>query len=398
MENKNHTSNRYKSSTAAIAAVLLLISVLFAGCAKEAQPENHVTVATEETVETSAVQETNPVSNMKKVAMITDWGSAKNSYGNQACWQAIEKWCAENGVDCVCYESEEDTTDERVLRVVQAITEGADTVVLPGYLFGSVMVVVKDVYPDVKLLGIDVDAGDLTLDYETVYEPTENMTCLTFCEEQMGYLAGYAAVQEGYRKLGYQGGLDVPAVVRSGYGFVQGADAAAAELGVKVEINYAYSRQYFGNAALTSQLKQWYADGTEVIFTSGGAVYTSAIEAARESGGKVIGLEIDPAAIDDCVITSASKNLAAATSLALQAIWDSGWESFGGKAVRLSLTDGDSLGLLTDEASWRLENFTVEDYLAVKGKIADGTISVKNSDDPSVKPEVSEFTKVNYLQ
>jgi basic membrane protein A len=333
---------------------------------------------------------------MKKVAMITDWGAAKDSYGNLACWQAMETWCREKGVDYVCYESREDTMDERVLRVVQAIAEGADTVVLSGYLFGSVMAVVRDVYPDVKFLGIDVDAGDLTLDYQTVYEPTDNMTCLTFCEEQAAYLAGYAAVREGYRKLGYQGGMDVPAVVRSGYGFVQGADAAAVELGVNIEIHYAYARQYFGNAALTSQLKQWYEDGTEVVFTYGGGVYTSVIEAAQEAGSKVIGSETNPEAAEDCVITSVSKNLAEATTLALQAVWEDRWGDFGGKAIRLSLTDGDSVGLAANEEAWGLEQFTVEDYLAVKDKIAAGTIVVNASGDKTVKPEVSGFTTVHY--
>ena len=396
MRKQNHAPNRFKSSTAAAAAVLLFLCVLFTGCGKEdpQQTETLVTVAAEESAAVPAVPETLPQSTMKKVAMITDWGPVKNSVSNRQCWDSIEKWCTEKGIDYTCYESAEDTTEERVLCVVQAIAEGADTVVLPGYLFGPVLAVVRDVYPDVKFLAIDVDAGDISLDQVTVYAPAENMTCLTFCEEQAGFLAGYAAVQEGYRKLGCMGSMAVPAVVRAGYGFVQGADAAAKELGVEIEIHYAYAGMYFGNGELTSQVAQWFESGTEVVFACGGGVYTSAIEAAKEFDGKVIGFETDLSDLDPCVLTSAVKRLENAVSLALQAAYDGSWEDFGGKAIRLSLADADSVGLTTQ--SWRLENFSVEAYQAVKAKIAEGTVTVSDSADKTVTPEVSEFTTVHY--
>ena len=58
------------------------------------------------------------------------------------------------------------------------------------------------------------------------------MAGIAFKEEQCGYLAGYAAVKEGFTKLGFTGGGGGtnPACCRYGYGFVQGADAAAKEL------------------------------------------------------------------------------------------------------------------------------------------------------------------------
>lgn len=95
-------------------------------------------------------------------------------------------------------------------------------------------------------------------------------------------MAGYAAVKEGYKKLGFLGGMSVPAVVRFGYGFVQGCNAAATETNTTIEIKYAYAKQFFGDAEITAVMDTWYGDGVEVVFACGGGVYTSACEAAQK--------------------------------------------------------------------------------------------------------------------
>ncbi|MBO7252107.1 MAG: BMP family ABC transporter substrate-binding protein [Oscillospiraceae bacterium] len=395
---KKNISKVFKSNTAAFAAVLLLVSVFLTGCAgrESTQTETQPQATAEATVVVPDVMETEPVVSMKKVAMITDFGSVTDGYVNQACWQGVENWCGSHQIPCIFYEPAEDTEAERLLCVTRAIAEGADTVVLSGYLFGPVLAMVRDVYPDVTFLAIDVAAEDLTLDYTTVYEPGDNMTCLTFREEQIGYLAGYAAVMEGYRKLGFLGAMEVTGVFNTGYGFIQGADAAAKELGVDIEINYAYANQYFGSSALTSVMEKWYQSGIEVVFSCGGGIYSSVIEAAKEYGGKVIGFETDQADLDPCVITSGIKNYQAATEMALQYIRDGRWTELGGKALRLSLTDADCMGLADGSDSWRLENFTVESYRAVKNSMAAGAIRI-NTGDRAAKPMVSEFTTVQYL-
>ena len=169
-----------------------------------------------------------------KVALVTDVGTIDDESFNQACWQGVEAWCSANNVDYTYYQPTEDSTDARVLSIAQAINEGANTIVMPGYLFGATLTVVMEEYPDVYFIAVDVASGDLTLDYVNYAEPAANTACLTFSEEQAGYLAGYAAVKDGYTKLGFLGGMAVPAVIRYGYGFAQGANAAAEELAADI--------------------------------------------------------------------------------------------------------------------------------------------------------------------
>ena len=156
-----------------------------------------------------------------KVALVTDVGTIDDESFNQACWQGVEAWCTANGIEYTYYQPTEDSTDARVQSVAQAIAEGADTIVMPGYLFGATLTMVMEEFPDTHFIAVDVAAGDLTLDYSTYYDPAANTACLTFSEEQAGYLAGYAAVKDGYTKLGFLGGMAVPAVIRYGFGFGQ---------------------------------------------------------------------------------------------------------------------------------------------------------------------------------
>ena len=332
-----------------------------------------------------------------KVALVTDVGTIDDESFNQACWQGVEARCTANSVEYTYYQPTEDSTDARVASVAQAINEGADTIVMPGFLFGATLTVVMEEFPDTHFIAVDVASGDLTVDYTTYYDPAPNTACLTFSEEQAGYLAGYAAVKDGYTKLGFLGGMAVPAVIRYGFGFVQGADAAAAEMGVDIEINYTYGGQFYGDANITAKMEGWYAAGTEVVFACGGGIYTSAVEAAKLHDGKVIGVDVDQYYIDECIITSAMKQLQNVTETVLEALNSGAWETYGGKVSNFSLAEGEYVGLPTAEGSWRLTTFTVDEYEALKAQLADGTIVVDNNSDDNVKPTVSDFTKVNYI-
>ena len=332
-----------------------------------------------------------------KVALVTDVGTIDDESFNQACWQGVEAWCSANGIEYTYYQPTEDSTDARVISIAQAISEGANTIVMPGYLFGATLTIVMEQYPDVNFIAVDVAAGDLTVDYATYYEPAANTACLTFSEEQAGYLAGYAAVKDGYTKLGFLGGMAVPAVIRYGFGFVQGADAAAAEMGTDIEINYTYGGQFFGDANITAKMEGWYAAGTEVVFACGGGIYTSAVEAAKMHDGKVIGVDVDQYYIDECIITSAMKQLQNVTETVLEALNTGNWATYGGKISNFSLSEGEYVGLPTAEGSWRLNTYTVEEYEALKAQLVDGTIVVDNNSDDTIKPAVSENTTVNYI-
>ena len=337
-----------------------------------------------------------------KVALTCDTGTIDDESFNQACWAAVSSYMGDN---CQYYIPDSDASDEdRETMIRQAVNDGADVIVCVGYLYGASLAWAADQYPNVKFIAIDVTQGDIGTD-----SIPANCYCITFKEEQAGYLAGYAIAKDGKTKLGFLGGMAVPAVIRYGYGFVQGADAAAAELGQNIEINYFYGGQFYGDANITSRMEGWYSNGTQVVFACGGGIYTSAVEAALKNNGYVIGVDVDQNYIGangvadgtyayNPVITSAMKGLSEAVNTALADIDAGSWDDIAGSNGNFGLEDGDYIGLPTDADSWNFESFTTDEYEEVKGKIKSGEITVDNSSDDATKPTVSEFTTVNYIQ
>ena len=337
-----------------------------------------------------------------KVALTCDTGTIDDESFNQACWTAVSGYM---GDDCQYYIPEADASDEvRETKIRQAVNDGADVIVCVGYLYGASLAWAADQYPDVKFIAIDVTQGDIGTDAIPA-----NCYCITFKEEQAGYLAGYAIAKDGKTKLGFLGGMAVPAVIRYGYGFVQGADAAAQELGTNIDINYFYGGQFYGDANITSRMEGWYSNGTQVVFACGGGIYTSAVEAALKNNGYVIGVDVDQNYIGangvadgtyayNPFITSAMKGLSEAVNTALADIDAGSWGDIAGSNGNFGLEDGDYIGLPTDADSWNFESFTTDEYEEVKGKIKSGEITVDNSSDDATKPTVSEFTTVNYIQ
>ena len=228
-----------------------------------------------------------PADGTYEIALVTDIGNIDDKSFNQGSWEGVVEYAEANGKTYNYYRPSEDSDEARIESIETAIDKGAKVVVMPGYLFGPAVQTVQAEYPDVMFLGIDMGLGD-------VPEPTANVSLITYQEEQAGYLAGYAAVQDGYRKLGFLGGIDVPAVIRYGYGYVQGVDAAAKELGITVDMKYAYGNQFYGDADITAVMDTWYADGTEVVFACGGGIYNSVVAAAEEGNGKVVGVVRNP--------------------------------------------------------------------------------------------------------
>ena len=337
-----------------------------------------------------------------KVALTCDTGTIDDESFNQACWTAVSGYMGDN---CQYYIPEADASDEdRETMIRQAVNDGADVIVCVGYLYGASLAWAADQYPDVKFIAIDVTQGDIGTDAIPA-----NCYCITFKEEQAGYLAGYAIVKDGKTKLGFLGGMAVPAVIRYGYGYVQGADAAAQELGTNIDINYFSGGQFYGDANITSRMEGWYSNGTQVVFACGGGIYTSAVEAALKSNGYVVGVDVDQNYIGvngvadgsfayNPFITSAMKGLTEAVNTALSDIDAGEWGDIAASNGNFGLEDGDYVGLPTDADSWNFETFTTDEYEALKEKIKSGEIAVDNSSDDSTKPTVSEFTTVNYIQ
>ena len=345
-----------------------------------------------------------------KVAMVTDYGDITDQSFNQTTWEAVVAFGKDNNVETKYYKPTSNDTAGRVASVELAIAEGYNVIVMPGYAFGGTIVDVAPNYPDVKFVALDVAKGDLletavankgeSYDYNPDnwkledYVDLSNVYCAIYQEELSGYMAGYAAVKLGYTKLGFLGGMAVPAVIRFGYGYVQGVDAAAKELGITVDMKYAYGNQFYGDADITAVMDTWYADGTEIVFACGGGIYTSAAEAAKKAGGKVIGVDVDQKAIIDgdygegMTVTSATKGLRPTTINALTDIIVGGkWADYAGKIVTLGLVSGDDPSanyVQLAETTQFGDGFTKDDYAALVKGMFDGTITVSN--DTSAEP------------
>ena len=378
----------------------------------------------EETKEEEPTEE--PADNTEyAVAMITDYGDITDQSFNQTTYEACKAFCEDNGVEFSYFKPAGDNTADRVAMIEKAVDEGYNVIVMPGYAFGGAIVEAAPEFPDVKFIALDVAKGDLleagvakageSYDYNPdnwdleKYVDMSNVYCAIYQEELCGYMAGYAAVKLGYKSLGFLGGMAVPAVIRYGYGFVQGADAAAQELGQNIEINYFYGGQFYGDANITSRMEGWYSNGTQVVFACGGGIYTSAVEAALKSNGYVVGVDVDQNYIGvngvadgsfayNPFITSAMKGLTEAVNTALSDIEAGDWSDIAASNGNFGLEDGDYIGLPTDADSWNFETFTTDEYEALKSKIKSGEIVVDNNSDDSTKPTVSEFTTVNYIQ
>lgn len=352
-----------------------------------------------------------------KVAMVTDSGDITDQSFNQMTYEACKAWGKENDIEFNYYKPQSDSDEARTASVDQAVADGANVIVLSGYVFAPTVIDESDLYPEVKFLALDVSAGDICekgigegYDYNpdhynvTDYYNEDNVYCCTYQEELSGFMAGYAAVMLGYRHLGFLGGMSVPAVNRYGYGYVQGTDAAAKELGItdEVQVEYVCGGQFYGDADITAYMDTWYGSkGVEVVFACGGGIYTSAAEAAVKTGGKVIGVDSDQSAtIDDykegLTVTSAMKGLQVTIDNVLDAILDNEWDKYVGKIGNLGMESPDpaeNYVQLPEETTQWDGTFTKEDYQKLVQRMYNGEYEV--SSDSTTFPE-TEITATDY--
>ena len=323
--------------------------------------------------------------NAIKVAMITDYGDITDQSFNQTTYEAAKAFCEGAGLGFQYYKPASDSDTDRISSIEKAIDEGFNVIIMPGYAFGPAIQQVAPEFSDITFIALDVSEGDIG---DLAANVPANLYCAVYQEELCGYMAGYAAVKLGYKKLGFLGGMAVPAVVRYGYGFVQGADAAAAELGATdIEIKYVYGNQFYGDADITAYMDTWYAGGTEIVFACGGGIFTSAGEAAAKVGGKVIGVDVDQAATIDglygegITVTSAMKGLAATVNAELTSITDGSFA--GGKVENLGLVGEDPEANFVQIApsTQFADSFTQDDYKALVAKMFAGEITVSNAID-----------------
>ena len=339
-----------------------------------------------------------------KVAMITDYGDITDQSFNQTTYEACKAYCTENSIDFNYFKPASDADADRVAMIEKAVADGYNVIVMPGYAFANAIKQTVNTYTDVKFVALDVGAGDLNTfnddgSIKEEFKVPSNLYCAVYQEELCGYMAGYAAVKLGYKQLGFLGGMAVPAVVRYGYGFVQGANAAAVELDIadQVSVKYVYGNKFQADPAITAAMDTWYANGTEIVFACGGGIYASAAEAAAKvDGAKMIGVDVDQAGIIDgkygegMTVTSAMKGLAPTVKTVLAAISADKWADFGGKIETLGLvSENPEENYVQLAGSTQFgDGFTEDDYKELVAAMFKGDIKVDNSTEKMPETEI----------
>ena len=328
-----------------------------------------------------------------QVAFVTDVGQLKDKSFNQGTFDGVKLYANANGLSYKYYQpanGSEATDDDRYDAMKAAVDGGAEVVVCAGYLQEAALKRAAIEFPDIPFIFIDGypladDAGNTLT----------NVAGISFKEEQAGYFAGSAAVKDGFTKLGFSGGGGGTndACCRFGYGYVQGANAAAAELNTTVDMNYSweYGASFSASAELQTMISGWYANGTEIVFACGGSMFQSISAAASANNGYVIGVDVDQSGESDSVITSAMKELASAVQWAVGHVYDDTFSEIGGVGTSLGVAD-DAVGLPTADESWRFETFTVEEYEDLYQQVLDGTLTV---DSDFSKLETTDWSNVN---
>lgn len=345
--------------------LILMMTLSLAACGSPAPAEEP---ATEEPAGEEPVTEEPAEDGTFELALITDIGTIDDKSFNQGSWEGMRDYAVDNGISHKYYQPSEKSTDAYLSAIELAVRGGAKVIVTPGFLFEEPIFIAQDEYPDTNF--ILIDGVPHSADYSE-FRTEGNVVGVLYAEDQAGFLAGYAAVMDGNRDLGFMGGMAVPAVVRFGYGFVQGAEYAAEELGLEpgsISLNYHYTGGFDATPEVQTLAASWFQSGIEVIFAAGGAVGNSVMAAAEQADAKVIGVDIDQSGESETVISSAMKGLGASVYSVLEANYDGSFP--GGETLVMDASnDGVALPMETS----RFESFSQADYDAVFSKLVNDT-------------------------
>lgn len=304
-----------------------------------------------------------------EVALVTGFTGIDDGSFNQGIWQGILDWQQNTNGTCAHYKPVVNTREGYLQAIDEAVSKGASLVVLCGQPFAEVLPEVQEAHPKVYFALMDA-----------VPEDEEGMRWntmgISFAEQQAGYLAGYAAVWDGYTRLGFMGGMNLPPVANYGLGFVQGANDAAAELNVDIEMNYTYTGTFDPSPAVQALAAEWYQSGTEVIFACGGNLGIGVMTAAEANSGKTIGVDVDQSAMSNTVITSAMKELAKATRMVVEMYANKSFHE--GKTLKLDAGD-QAVGLPMETS--RFHRFSQQEYDALYAKVVAAEVVIPTAQD-----------------
>ena len=327
-----------------------------------------------------------------ELALITDIGTIDDKSFTQGSWEGLKKYAEEKGITYKYYKPAGKDTDSKIDSIYLAISSGAKLIVTPGYLFEPAIYKVQDTHPEINFVLLDGTPQDGTY---TDFRIEKNVYAVLYAEEEAGFLAGYGVVKEGYTNLGVMGGMAEPSVIRFGYGFVQGADYAAKELGVKnIKIDYTYIGGYEPTPEVQTKASSWFIKGVQVIFAPAGGAGNSVMSAAEQNKGYVVGVDVDQSVESPTVITSAMKMIGESVYNAIDEFYKGNFP--GGK---IAVLDAKVHGIGLPMETSKFKNFTQEDYDNIYQKLVDGSVKIlKDTDAKDVSQLPLDNVKVNFIQ
>ncbi|WP_288521068.1 BMP family ABC transporter substrate-binding protein [uncultured Brachyspira sp.] len=327
-----------------------------------------------------------------ELALITDIGTIDDKSFTQGSWEGLKKYAEEKGITYKYYKPAGKDTDSKIDSIYLAISSGAKLIVTPGYLFEPAIYKVQDTHPEINFVLLDGTPQDGTY---TDFRIEKNVYAVLYAEEEAGFLAGYGVVKEGYTNLGVMGGMAEPSVIRFGYGFVQGADYAAKELGVKnIKIDYTYIGGYEPTPEVQTKASSWFIKGVQVIFAPAGGAGNSVMSAAEQNKGYVVGVDVDQSVESPTVITSAMKMIGESVYNAIDEFYKDNFP--GGK---ISVLDAKVHGIGLPMETSKFKNFTKEDYDNIYKKLVDESVEIlKDTDAKDVSQLPLDNVKVNFIQ
>lgn len=324
------------------------------------------------------------------ILLITDFGTINDGSFNQAAWEGVKYFADSRNLVAKYYMPEGISVDDYLEQIKKGVNNGASVIVCPGELFGEAIYKAQKQYKNTNFIILDGYPHNEDYSDETI---NENVIAISFAEEESGFLAGFAAVRDGYTNLAFMGGVPEDTVIRYGYGFVQGADYAAIQMGVPVSIRYTYCNTFYEDTSVEATAASWYDSGTEVIFACGGAMGKSVIRAAENHNGKVIGVDVDQSNISDTVITSAMKCLDSAVYAALESSYG---ENFNGGSIQRLTTYVSGVKLPMDTS--RFNTFNQQEYDDIYYLLMNGFIEPYAQTNIGTCEELSLInTEVSYI-
>lgn len=378
-----------------LSALLLTVLLLLAGCGTQERPvtEEAPAAPTDDSIFTLRPAEEGegfrPNGGYMPIALVLDADSESDGR-SLAVQRGMETFGENFQYTLQCFTAEEAELDARVEALNEASRSGASIVVCIGEEMATALHTVQAEYPTVAylLLGAEPHSADFA-----DYTITQNVHSVLFHEEQAAFLAGYAAVSDGYTSLGFLGGQTMPDIVRTCAGFIQGAEAAAVQKGIQVTVKTWYSGLSEASDDLTARMSGWYTEGVELILAAGGNLEQSCIDATDLAGtGRVIAVGWDHRENSAVVLTSAVNRYSAVVQEKLYEFYTGGeaWDpEAAGRMVRLGAQE-DAIALATRD--WRFETFTPAAYDALYAQLRSGTQAVEMYADSTALPPTTNTT------